>query len=251
MKNDFDKLAGNYDELMGEGGDFHHKNTIDPAIYKLAGNVKGKKILDLGCGNGYMARALSKKGAIVTASDISSDIIDLAERRGVNKKIKFLVHDASDLKQYPDNSFDIVIANMMIFYVKNLDKMMSGIARILKPGGKFIFSFSHPFRPLKPYSDWEKGKINNKKILFIKVTGYLNERAETYPSRFNKKVNVTTYYKPLGKYIEILAKHNLLISAMIEPPSKGLLKDWPERLRTSHRIPTFIIISATKIKNYL
>jgi len=59
----YDRFAREYSESMAEEGDFHHRTSIDPPIYSLIGNPTGKYIYDLGCGNGYMARKLAKKGS--------------------------------------------------------------------------------------------------------------------------------------------------------------------------------------------
>jgi ubiquinone/menaquinone biosynthesis C-methylase UbiE len=57
----YDKFAKQYSDSHGEVGDYYHRTQIDPAIYKVVGNPRGKTIYDLGCGNGYLSRNLAKK----------------------------------------------------------------------------------------------------------------------------------------------------------------------------------------------
>ena len=72
---DYDNVAKQYSDSMSDKGDFYHRTQIDPNVYKIIGDPKGKIIYDLGCGNGYIARNLVKKGAKVFASDVSSELV--------------------------------------------------------------------------------------------------------------------------------------------------------------------------------
>ena len=78
---DYDKVAKLYDKAMPDTGDFYHRTQIDPLMYAVIGDPKGKVIYDAGCGNGYIARNLAKKGAKVFASDISPKLIAIAKKK--------------------------------------------------------------------------------------------------------------------------------------------------------------------------
>ena len=92
---------GRYSEF----GDTNRRYIIDPAILSILGDVEGKHILDAGCGNGYLCRILSKRGATVTGVDVSEKTIELAktteseETRG----IKYYVRSLGDLSIFKKN----------------------------------------------------------------------------------------------------------------------------------------------------
>jgi ubiquinone/menaquinone biosynthesis C-methylase UbiE len=242
----YDKFADKYSTSMGERGDFHHKTSIDPQIYSIIGDSKGKTIYDIGCGNGYIARKLAKDGAKVFASDSSEKLINIAKEKTKDLEIQYSVHDATNFSSYKNNFFDCVIMNMVIHYVKDLDKLFKGINRVLKDNGVFVFSTNHFFRPDYPYSEWVGGSIKNKKQLFIKVTGYLKQTVINVISLWDNKTKLTIHKRPLNFFVNKLSKYGLYVFKVIEPESIGFAKDFSKDLQNSHHIPTFIIIGAIK-----
>jgi len=243
---DYDRFAQKYSEAMGDEGDFHHRVSIDPQVYSIIGNPMGKYIYDIGCGNGYMARKLANEGAKVFASDLSEKLINIAKEKSKGLDIQYRAHDATDFSLYQNNFLDLVVMNMVIHYVKDLDELFAGISRVLKKDGVFVFSTSHFFRPDYPYSEWVEGKINGKKQLFIKGTGYLKPTLTKVISWWDSKTELKIYNRPLGILVNKMSKHGLFTFRVEEPESVGFAKDFPQKLRESHHIPTFIIIGATK-----
>ncbi|HOM78437.1 MAG TPA: hypothetical protein PLT50_04515, partial [bacterium] len=61
----WDRVAKEYDELVGDSGDFNHKTYINPVVLGILGNVKNYNVLDLACGQGYFSKILHSKGAHV------------------------------------------------------------------------------------------------------------------------------------------------------------------------------------------
>lgn len=243
----YDNVAKQYSDSMSDGGDFYHRTQIDPSIYKIIGDPKGKTIYDLGCGNGYIARNLARKGAKVFASDISSELVRLAKEKSKDLDINYSVRDALDFNGFNDNQFDVVVMNMVIHYIKDLDTLFKGVGRILNKGGLFVFSTNHPFRPSYPYSDWELGKINDKEVLFIKATGYLKKEVRNGVCWCDNKTKLVMYNQPLNLLVNTMAKHGLYTFQMEEPESDGFAHRFSKKLQKSHYIPTFIILGAKKI----
>jgi 2-polyprenyl-3-methyl-5-hydroxy-6-metoxy-1,4-benzoquinol methylase len=194
---DYDGVAELYDRAMPDDGDFYHRTQIDPLVYSIIGNPKGKLIYDLGCGNGYISRNLAKKGAKVFASDISSKLIDIAKEKSKGLDISYSSHDATVFDVYKKEMFDVVVMNMVIHYIQDLEKLFKGISTVLKKDGLFVFSTNHPFRPAYPYSDWTMGKINDKETLFIKVTGYLKEENRKGVCWCDNKTTLHMFNQPL------------------------------------------------------
>lgn len=242
----YDRFASEYSSSMGEEGDYFHRTQIDPYIFQMLGDIKDKEIYDLGCGNGYLARKMVKMGARVTASDESRKLIEIAEKLGEGR-IRYRVHDGTDFGQYKDKQFDAVVMNMVVHYIKDLEAIMEGVARVLKKDGKLVFSMPHFLRPMHPYAEWIKGQIGGKERLFVKVTGYLKEEGRKTESVWGKSEIITLYNRPMKKYVEAMAQNGLYITELAEPESKGFAKQYDDKLQKSHQIPTFMIVAARKI----
>ncbi len=114
------------------------------------GNLKGKKVLDLGCGFGETAVYWALKGADVEAIDISSKSIALAKKLAAKNKVwkncKFQTMTAENLK-FKDQYFDYVFGNGVLHHV-DLNKAAKEIYRVLKPGGKGIFVEPLAYNPI-------------------------------------------------------------------------------------------------------
>lgn len=148
VRDAWDANAAFWDERMGEGNDF--VNVLCwPVLERLLGEVDGKRVLDVACGNGLTSRRLGRLGAQVTAFDISGNLIDLARGRTTpaDGAIDYRVLDAGDadgLAGLGEGTFDAALSNMALFDMAELDALFAGLAQLLKPGGAFVFSLMHP-----------------------------------------------------------------------------------------------------------
>lgn len=102
--------------------------------------LKNQKILDVGTGTGLIARKLSSQGCIVTASDISSEQVEMAKELAnqENLSIDFLVSSTEDL-DFCENTFDVIIANQCFLYF-DIEKVKPLFKKILKPNGVLVLS---------------------------------------------------------------------------------------------------------------
>ncbi|MCX7125476.1 MAG: class I SAM-dependent methyltransferase, partial [Gammaproteobacteria bacterium] len=91
-------LAAWWDE-SAQDGDLYHRTFLFPALVKWISPKKGIRILDMGCGNGALARLFAKADASVVAVDFSDVFIKLAKERSKNLNIDYRVIDATDNKQ--------------------------------------------------------------------------------------------------------------------------------------------------------
>jgi ubiquinone/menaquinone biosynthesis C-methylase UbiE len=143
----WDTNAAFWDEKMGEGNDF--VNLLQwPAILRLLEPQKGQSILDVGTGNGLTARRLANLEARVFAFDFSSEMINLARAYPAsNPLITYQVIDATDevaLLALGDHNFDSALCNMALFDMADIEPLFRALPRLLKPGGAFVFTLTHP-----------------------------------------------------------------------------------------------------------
>ena len=115
-----------------------------PFSYKLHeySKYKGKKIFDIGCGNGYVCSKYAIEGARVYGVDLTKKAIKLSYKRFKYLRLKGNFKQASAEKlPFPNNSFDCVCSVGVLHHVKNTNKALKEIFRILKPGGRLILMF--------------------------------------------------------------------------------------------------------------
>jgi SAM-dependent methyltransferase len=115
-----------------------------PAMLALAGDVAGRRILDAGCGSGPLSAALRDRGAIVTGFDKSAGMVELARRR-LGDGADLQVADLGGPLPFPDDTFDDVIASLVLHYLEDWGPALAELRRVLKPGGRLLVSVEHPF----------------------------------------------------------------------------------------------------------
>jgi ubiquinone/menaquinone biosynthesis C-methylase UbiE len=119
------------------------------AIFRLAGDLSGKRVLDLGCGDGTYSIAAFQRGARVTGVDISDAMLDSARRRAAacGASVEWCQASAESLP-YDSGAFDIVLAVTILCFIKNPLQLVQEVSRVLRPGGLFVIG------ELGTYSFW-------------------------------------------------------------------------------------------------
>ncbi|HEU5158656.1 MAG TPA: class I SAM-dependent methyltransferase [Streptosporangiaceae bacterium] len=140
--NDYDGFAEAYTAEAEAGLVNAYYNR--PAILALAGDVAGRRILDVGCGAGPLMAALRDQGAIVAGFDRSAEMLKLARRR-LGDDADLRVADLSSPLPFPDGTFDDAIASLVLHYLEDWGPALTELRRVLKPGGRLIVSVDHPF----------------------------------------------------------------------------------------------------------
>jgi ubiquinone/menaquinone biosynthesis C-methylase UbiE len=126
------------DELMVDESFEACTSPENKFILKKLGNLRGKKILELGCGGGEASVYFAKKGAIVIATDISGGMLDVVKKLARKHKVKVhTVQCRSDKLPFPDSSFDVVYAANLLHHVKH-EPTLKESYRVLKKGGVFV-----------------------------------------------------------------------------------------------------------------
>ncbi|MEK6963493.1 MAG: class I SAM-dependent methyltransferase [Nanoarchaeota archaeon] len=137
-KKGYDLWADKYTGIWVESFEQNH-------LIEMLGNIKGKTALDAGCGAGRNIIKLVHKGAKVTGIDISPKIIFEAQQKLHKKKIDapLFVGNLTKL-QFPNETFDIIIASSVLDHIKNLKPVFKEFERVLKKKGVLLYSGLHP-----------------------------------------------------------------------------------------------------------
>ncbi|MDF5707597.1 MAG: class I SAM-dependent methyltransferase [Nostoc sp. S4] len=176
--------------------------TARPLVLGLCEPVSGLRILDIGCGEGYCSRELRRRGAAqVHGIDLSRSMIEAATLQEAEDAlgISYQVGCATNLKQFDDGEIDLVVAVFLFNYltIAQTEECMAEVARVLCPGGRFVFSVPHPSFPYMrepgyPFYFQVEGK------------GYFSKRDRQFPGRIWKRdgswLNVQLIHKTLEDY---------------------------------------------------
>jgi ubiquinone/menaquinone biosynthesis C-methylase UbiE len=124
--------AATYDQLVLRAT----RQAFDPILGQL-GDIAGKTVVDLACGTGHLAGMLSGRGARTTGVDFAPEMIALARRHVSN--VEFIEADCEQLP-FNDSQFDAAVCCFGALHFERPDAVFAEVARILKPGGQFVFT---------------------------------------------------------------------------------------------------------------
>ncbi len=159
-------------------------SELGSGILKKLSPCKGEEILDLGCGDGYLSKKIISFGSKVIAIDSSSDFVEAAKKNGVDA-YHINGHNIPYNKQ-----FDGVFSNAALHWMLDPDSVINGVAKSLKPGGRFVAEF---------------GGIGNVKKIIKSI------KKEFRSQGFQNFYNDPWYFPTVEEYKSKLEKYNFLI----------------------------------------
>ena len=201
MKADhYDSFAASYARANDSG--LFNRYYARPAMIALAGDVRGRRVLDAGCGSGPLADDLRAKGALVAGFDSSPAMLELARQR-LGEGADLRVADLSQPLPYADGEFDDVVVSLVLHYLQDWSAPLAELRRVLKPGGRLLLSVNHPriLESSDPDAD------------YFSVTEYSEEYT------FDDQRAVLTYWhRPLHAMSDSFTRAGFRISVISEPP---------------------------------
>jgi 2-polyprenyl-3-methyl-5-hydroxy-6-metoxy-1,4-benzoquinol methylase len=216
----------------GEEGDFTRQHLLNPAIFRCLGTLTNNRILDAGCGEGYLSRMMARRGAKVTGLEPATGLFQWAKQRESDTPlgITYLQEDlSSPVTRLED--FDAVVTNMVLMDIPHWKEALRTCVAALRPGGKLIISLVHPCFE-EPTPLWgEKGHVE--------VYEYLQE--------YHWHQNFAPlFHRPLSTYINQIIAEGCTLQRLIEPQlSPELATDSPSHQRMM-RVPRVLVIDARK-----
>ncbi len=227
------RMAEWYDAKQGDAGDLWHRTLIDPTFLRVVGDVRGRRVLDLACGNGYLSRRFARAGAKVVGVDASAPILARARAREEHEPLGIVYHvaDAADLRMLEDAGFDVVACNMAFMDMEDVEKPIRESARILRPGGRLVASLSHPCFDQGPTSTWLMERLFRTTNVSRKISRYREPFVDQIP----------------WEYARTLQEAGFLIRSLEEPaPTPEFLTKSGEGSYIAE-IPMQLVIEAVRV----
>ena len=211
----WDQASRWYDSLVGSQGTDFQKDIIMPGVFRLLEVAKKERVLDLACGQGVFSRYLSKKGVNVEGLDSSAELLKYARTRS-GSTVSYNVGDATDDKNFKENTFDGIACLMAIQNIEKMDLVFKSACRWLKPGKCFVVVMTHPCFRIPRQSHW--GWDEEKKLEYRRVDHYMTETNVPIltPPFADSKSFTLTYHRPMESYVSALVESGLCVDAMEE-----------------------------------
>ena len=123
-----------------------------PAIRALLPDLRGKRVVDFGCGFGWFARwAMTQGAAGVLGVDLSENMLSRPRAETADPAVQYIRADLESL-ELPEEAFDLAYSALALHYVEDLGRPVNAVSRALVSGGHFVLSIEHPIymAPLRP-----------------------------------------------------------------------------------------------------
>ncbi|MCC3373788.1 bifunctional 2-polyprenyl-6-hydroxyphenol methylase/3-demethylubiquinol 3-O-methyltransferase UbiG [Cohnella sp. REN36] len=212
-----------------------------PALRGLLPELRGKRVLDLGCGYGWHCRYARDQGAAaVLGIDLSERMLARAREMTDDAGITYRRMGIEDIDFGPD-AFDVVLSSLAVHYVERFDRLCEKVHGCLSEGGSFVLSAEHPIFTARAAQDWHYGPAGER--LHWPVDDYQEEGARE--ARFLGH-DVVKYHRTVATYLNALIDAGFRIRKVLEPkPTQEALERDPE-MRDETRRPIFLLIAAEK-----
>lgn len=243
----WEHVADAYAQGRASGIDYYRYEFFGPAQLELCGEVRGLGIIDVGCGNGYFARALARGGARVTGIDISPRMIEHAKQQEKAEPlgIEYRVLDAAALPAgFVPGSFDMVTSCLALQEMPSVDKVFGGVYALLRPGRRFVASITHPCTDT-PFRVWERDKNGTKRWLCI--DRYFERGAFEFAwSEWGPDFTTEGFRAPLEDWLGWILDAGFQLRALKEPrPTEQALRTRPD-LEDAARVPYYLFFDLVR-----
>ncbi|MCG9576380.1 class I SAM-dependent methyltransferase [Vibrio tubiashii] len=200
MSEMYTKHALKYSEVVKDN--IYNALLERPSTLALLGDVKGKAVVDMGCGSGIYAQwFLEQSVSSLTCVDLSAEMIDLVKSEYGARLTAYVQDLSKGLPNEASNSADIIVCPLVLHYIEDLNVVFKDVYRVLKPGGYIVFSTHHPF------ADFECTTSGNY---------FERERVTEDWNTVGDPVEVSFYRRSLTEISDAVTSSGLVISRISE-----------------------------------
>jgi SAM-dependent methyltransferase len=209
-----DEYQAAHGEFLRDVGFLWCPEGVDEADAGILGAVAGKRVLEVGCGAAQCARWLTSRGARSVGLDLSSRQLQHARRIDEETGIRVpVVTGTATALPFADAAFDVVFSAFgALQFVEDAGRAVREAARVLRPGGTFAFSVTHPIRWSMPDDPTSAGLV---------VTSSYWDRTPYVEEDDDGRVTYAEHHRTISDWVRFLAASGFRITDLVEP-------EWPE-----------------------
>ena len=216
----WDELATFWDGRMDAGATWQG-HLIQPAVERLLRLEPGERVLEIACGNGSFARRMSELGASVLATDFSERMLERARSHGgdVEYRLADATRSEALLALGGARSFDAVVSNMAIMDMESIEPMAAASAKLLKPGGRFVFSTLHPAfnsGDAKPALELDPEGLGAE-VYSVKVSSYGRPTSSKGVAIPGQPVQQWYFHRPIWMILDPFFEQGFALEGLEEP----------------------------------
>lgn len=212
-------------------GDLGRRLLLNPTIFGMLDDIVGARVLDAGCGQGYLSRLLADRGAHVVGVDPATRLTDYARQREAerNQGVRYFQRDLSRLGEV-EGPFDVVVANMVLLDIADWRSAMANCVAALRPGGRFVYSLLHPCWPPDATTTWGEGAR-------VEIREYLAEYTIAAPRGLN-------FHRPISAYLNETVRLGCRLAEVAEPALDPNNAESDQDILV--HIPNYIVVAADR-----
>ena len=211
----------------------YSKREINDWILEIILLKDGEKILDVGCGTGKQTipykKSVGTRGLVI-GIDISEELINEAKEKAINEKleIQFMIHDANNRFNFPDDFFDVISCCFAIYYVQDIEKIIIEFKRLLKSGGRLFLAGPTP-ENAKLLRDLHQ-EVSKKPLPYMPgVSRFMSEVLSHVKKNF-QTVKIKIFQNPLifedeDSFLNYYTSTGLFLNTVKEEEERKEIKD--------------------------
>jgi SAM-dependent methyltransferase len=237
-----------WEDFVEAGKDHSRYHIHGRALLRTIGPVRGRTILDVGCGQGFFSRQLARRGGRVTGIDWSARMIESARRHERERPLGLVYRrlDARRLSSvWTRPQFDLVVGAMSLMDMPNVGRVIRGAFRVLRPGGRFVFSISHPVNTAAVGFEHPKSRPRGALL----IDHYFDEGPAALRwemKRLLRPFSTPIWHRSLETWFSMLRRSGFDVLALKEPrATPGVVRKIPF-LDSNLRVPFFLIFECRK-----
>ena len=233
LKAQWEAMAQDWISLSQDSEKSHREAMLDGWMLDAVGDVSGRKLIDLGCGEGRFSRMLAERGAVVTGVDLCVPFVEFAKSHRVTNEV-YLLGDMEDLHTVPDAEFDLAVSYVTLVDVPDMANAVREAFRVLRRGGRFVVCNLHPMVSANP--GWIR---QGSRQLHYPVDRYFDEGERNISQREDRPW--TNFHRTLSTQFHTFLGAGFTVEDIREPtPTAEQAARYPV-VSDNLRVPEFII----------
>lgn len=241
------QIAERYHQFVDSKADKLRTELLYPQLWQAMHPLTSKRVLDIGCGNGFFAFHTAVRQAQVEAFD-NAAMISIAKLHFSHPEVNYNVGDANKSFLYEDASFDYTCANLVLMDIAEITTLLQESKRVLKSSGQALFTILHPCftPPVGRFRRGIRGRFNQKHAYFH-LNNYFTPPSPIAKQSFGQDIPATNYYhRTISEYTRLFQQEGFNIVTILEPrPNDQFIKQYPHFFH-AQKISIFCTFILTK-----